>query len=169
MQRPGLGVTKLIYSVPLFSEFCIIVKTRVSYQISRFYLTGVIATELRWHLLNMNVVKKSQRYFRNIKNFVYGEINERSFSNPTPVRYLLWYMILSQRIITKYRPAYPVIFILIEYRPLQNLSTKYKKKNLPWYFSPKRRCATNWHALCYCFHLNVIHLMNQTHKILLIV
>ena len=153
MQRPGLGVTKLIYSVPLFSEFCIIVKMRVSYQISRFYLTGVIATELRWHLLNMNVAKKSQRYFRNIKSFVYGETNGRSFSNPTPVRYLLWYMILSQRIITKYHPAYPVIFILIEDQPLQNLSTKYVPKIFPGTFLPKEDAQQTGMHCVIAFHL----------------
>ena len=28
--------------------------------------------------------KQSKRYFRKIENFAYGEINERSFSNPHP-------------------------------------------------------------------------------------
>ena len=31
-------------------------------------------------------LKKSKRYFCKIENFGYGEINERSFSNPTPGR-----------------------------------------------------------------------------------
>ena len=30
----------------------------------------------------MNVIIKSNRYFCKIENFAYGEINERSFSNP---------------------------------------------------------------------------------------
>ena len=57
------GVTKPISSVPLFSEFLSIVKTNVSYCVSRLYLAAVAAAQLRWHLLN-----------------------ERSFSNPHP-----WY------------------------------------------------------------------------------
>ena len=40
---PGVGVTKPISSVPLFSEIVSIVKTRVSYWISRLYLAGVAA------------------------------------------------------------------------------------------------------------------------------
>ena len=54
--RPGVGVTKPIFSVPLFSTSSVIVKTNVSYWISRLYLAGVAAAELRWHLSNMNVV-----------------------------------------------------------------------------------------------------------------
>ena len=46
---PGVGVTKPISSVPLFSEFFSIVKTHVNY-IDNLYLTGVAAAELRWHL-----------------------------------------------------------------------------------------------------------------------
>ena len=79
-----VGVTKPISSIPLFSEFFNIVKTRVSYWISRLYLTGVTTAELRWHLSNINVIKKSKRYFCNIENVAYAEINERSFSNPHP-------------------------------------------------------------------------------------
>ena len=40
---PGVGVTKPILSVPLFSTFSVIVKTNVSYWISRLYLAGVAA------------------------------------------------------------------------------------------------------------------------------
>ena len=39
----GVGVIKPISSVPLFSEIFSIVKTRVSYWISRLYLAGVAA------------------------------------------------------------------------------------------------------------------------------
>ena len=53
----GLGVTKPIFSVPLFSTFSVIVKTNVSYWISRLYLAGVAAAQLRWHLSNMNVIQ----------------------------------------------------------------------------------------------------------------
>ena len=53
----GVGVTKPISSVPLFSEIFSIAKTRVSYWISRLYLTGVAAAQLRWHLSNINVIQ----------------------------------------------------------------------------------------------------------------
>ena len=52
---PGVGVTKPISSVPLFSEFFSIVKTHVRYWISHLYLTGITAAELRWYLSSMNV------------------------------------------------------------------------------------------------------------------
>ena len=80
----GVGVTKHISSVPLFSELFSIFKTRFGYWMSRLYLTGVTKAELRWHLSNITVIKRSKRYFCKIENFAYGEINERSFSNPTP-------------------------------------------------------------------------------------
>ena len=54
---PGVGVTKPISSVPLFSQFFIIVKTYFSCYISRLYLTGVAAAELRGHLSNINVIR----------------------------------------------------------------------------------------------------------------
>ena len=54
--QTGLGVTKAISSIPLFSKFCRNLKTHISYWISRFYLTGVAADQLRWHLPNINVV-----------------------------------------------------------------------------------------------------------------
>ena len=52
---PGVGVTKPISSVPLFSEFFSIVKTHVRYWISRLYLTGIAVAQLRWYLSSMNV------------------------------------------------------------------------------------------------------------------
>ena len=80
----GVGVTKPFSSVPLFSYFLSIVNTHVSYWISRLYLTGVAAAQLRWHLSNMNVIQISNRHFGEIENFAHREINERSFSNPHP-------------------------------------------------------------------------------------
>ena len=53
--RSGVGVTKPISSIPLFSKFFNIIKTHVSYWISRLYLTGVAAAQLRWHLSNIDV------------------------------------------------------------------------------------------------------------------
>ena len=54
----GVGVTKAISSVPLFCEFFSIFKTNVSYWISRLYLASVAAAQLRWHLSNMNVIRR---------------------------------------------------------------------------------------------------------------
>ena len=56
-QVSGVGVTKPIFSVPLFSTFSVIVKTNASYWISRLYLAGVAAAQLRWHLSNINVIQ----------------------------------------------------------------------------------------------------------------
>ena len=53
----GGGVTKPIFSVPLFSEFFNIIQTHVIYWRSRLYLTGVAAAQLRWHLSNINVIQ----------------------------------------------------------------------------------------------------------------
>ena len=54
----GVGVTKPISSVPLFSENFNIVKTHIMYWISRLYLAGVAAAQLRWHLPNINVIQR---------------------------------------------------------------------------------------------------------------
>ena len=45
-----------ISSILLFSEFFSIVKTHISFWISRLYLAGVAAAQLRWPLSNMDVV-----------------------------------------------------------------------------------------------------------------
>ena len=57
-RRTGVGVTKLISSVPLISKFVSIVNTRASYWISCLYLTGVAAAQLRWHVSNINVIQE---------------------------------------------------------------------------------------------------------------
>ena len=54
---PGVGVTKQICSVPLFSEFFSIIKTHATYWISLLYLTDVAAAQLWWHLSNINVIQ----------------------------------------------------------------------------------------------------------------
>ena len=54
----GVGVTKPISFIPLFSELLNIVKTYISLWISRLYLTRVSAAELQWHLTNMNVIQR---------------------------------------------------------------------------------------------------------------
>ena len=48
----------LLRQFPPFREFFSIVKTNVSYWISRLYLAGVAAAQLRWHLSNMNVIRR---------------------------------------------------------------------------------------------------------------
>ena len=55
----GVGVTKPISSVPLFSEIFNIVKTHIMYWISCLYLAGVAAAQLRWHLPNMNMIQRT--------------------------------------------------------------------------------------------------------------
>ena len=58
LYRPaGMGVTKPISSVPLFSEFFNNAKTHVDYWISGLYLAGVAAAQLRWHLSNINMIQ----------------------------------------------------------------------------------------------------------------
>ena len=57
MYGTGVGVTKPISSVPLFSDFFSIIKTHATYWISRLYLTGIAAAQLRWHLSNINVIR----------------------------------------------------------------------------------------------------------------
>ena len=56
--RSWVGATKPISSVPLFSEIFNIVKTHVRYWISRLYLTGDAAAQLRWHMSNINVIQR---------------------------------------------------------------------------------------------------------------
>ena len=53
----GMGVTKPISSVPLFSQIFSVVRTHVSYWISRLHLTGVAAAQLRGHLSNIHVIQ----------------------------------------------------------------------------------------------------------------
>ena len=53
--RPGGGVTKTISSVPLFADIFTIVNIHFSYWLSRLYLAGVTAAQLRRHLPNINV------------------------------------------------------------------------------------------------------------------
>ena len=83
-EKSGVGVTRAISSILLFSWFFSIANIYISYWISCSYLTGVTAAQLRWHLTNMKVVQKADRYFCRIKNVAYREINEWSFSNPHP-------------------------------------------------------------------------------------
>ena len=55
---PGVGVTKPILSVPLFSEFFSIFETHVRYWISCLYWTGIAAAQLWRYLSNMNVIQR---------------------------------------------------------------------------------------------------------------
>ena len=53
------GVTKQISSFLLISLFFSIVKTQVKYWISRLYLTGIAAAQLRTCMSNMDVIQGS--------------------------------------------------------------------------------------------------------------
>ena len=70
--RPGEEATKPISSVPLFCEIFRIFKTHISYQISRLYLTGVSAAQLRWHLSKIQIIQEvllPNRRFRLRRNW----------------------------------------------------------------------------------------------------
>ena len=77
-----MGVTKPISSVPLFSEFFIIVKHTLAieyhlyiWQVSPQPSCGDTCQIWMWF-------KEYSRYFCKMENLVYGEINEWRFSNP---------------------------------------------------------------------------------------
>ena len=77
-----------VESLSQFPPFCYfpiffnIAKTHVCYWTSRTNLRGIATAQLLWHLSNMDAIQESNRYFYEIENFAYGEVNERSFSNP---------------------------------------------------------------------------------------
>ena len=83
-REAGMGVTKPIFSVPLFSTFSAIVKKALAienrdyiWQVSPQLSCGDTCQIWMW-------CRESNRYFCKIENFAYGEISERSFSNPHP-------------------------------------------------------------------------------------
>ena len=80
----GVGVTKPISSVPLFSDFFNIVKLcqAIEYhvyiwQVSPQLSCGDTCQIWMWF-------EESNMYFCHVEKFAYGEINQRSFSNPHP-------------------------------------------------------------------------------------
>ena len=80
----GVVVTKPIFSVPLFSTFPLLSKQKLAieyrvhiWQVSPQLSCGDTCQIWMWF-------RESNRYFCKIENFAYGEISERSFSNPTP-------------------------------------------------------------------------------------
>ena len=76
-----MGVTKPIFSVPLFSTVSAIVKTNeyrvYIWQVSPQLSCGDTCQIWMWF-------RESNRYLCKIENFAYREISERSFSNPHP-------------------------------------------------------------------------------------
>ena len=78
--KPGVGVTEKTFSVALFSEFFIIIKTHVWYWISRYI----------WQVspqLSCGDTCQIWMWFREcnkIEKSTHREINERGFSTPTP-------------------------------------------------------------------------------------
>ena len=82
--RSGVGVTKPISSVPLFPKFSALLKNTLTvkyrvyiWQVSPQLSCGDTCQIWMWF-------EESNMYFCEIENFAYGEINERSFSNPHP-------------------------------------------------------------------------------------
>ena len=78
---PGVGVTKPIFSVPLFSTFPSLSKQTLAieyrvhiWQVSPQLSCGDTCQIWMWF-------GESNRYFCKIENFANGEISERSFSN----------------------------------------------------------------------------------------
>ena len=71
-----VGVTKLVSSVPLSSQFSTIVSTWVNYWISHSYLTGFTASQLQWHPSNMKVIQGTWHiFFLRNQGFLNGEVN----------------------------------------------------------------------------------------------
>ena len=84
-----MGVTKPIFSVPLFSTFPLLSKQTLAieyhvyiWQVSPQLSCGDTCQIWMWF-------RESNRYFCKIENFAYGEINERSFSNPHPISVII--------------------------------------------------------------------------------
>ena len=80
----GVGVTKPISSVPLFPNFAESSKhtSAIAYHVYIWQVSPQLScgdTCQIWMRL-----KWSNRYFGKVENSAYGEINERSFSNPHP-------------------------------------------------------------------------------------
>ena len=57
LMNRGMGLSMPISTVPLFFEIVSIVKTYVRYWISRLYVTGIAAAQLRRHLPNIDVIQ----------------------------------------------------------------------------------------------------------------
>ena len=82
----GGGVTKSISSVLLF--FHIPKQTSaIEYHVYIWHVSPQLSCSGTCQICVW--FKESDRYFCKIKNFAYGEINERTFSNPTPGNRLL--------------------------------------------------------------------------------
>ena len=82
--QAGVGVTKPIFPVPLFSEFVTMSKTLVIYWISLSYLQGSPPLSCGNTCQIWKWFQSFNWYFRKIENYPCGEINEGSFSNRHP-------------------------------------------------------------------------------------
>ena len=75
----GWGVTKRIYSIPLFSQFFKLIKILVTYGISLSYFADVDCGDIcqiwMWF-------EYFNTYFCKFEIFLNGEINERGISTP---------------------------------------------------------------------------------------
>ena len=79
---PEVGLLSQFLPFSYFSHFSSLSKHMWAIEISRSYLTGVAAAQLRQHRQIWAWFKGSCRCLYNIENFAYGEIFERRFSNP---------------------------------------------------------------------------------------
>ena len=90
--QPAVGVTKPISSVPLFSQFFIIVKTYFKCWISRLYLTSVAAAQLRRHLLNIECDSRNLTCtFTWSKILLTEKLTHGALVTPTPDPLWLYY------------------------------------------------------------------------------
>ena len=80
----GVGVSKPILSVPLFSQIFRMMKTVVTWIISSSYLAGVTAAELRRHLEIWTWLKVSNLYSCKIKFPVTEKLKNGALVTPTP-------------------------------------------------------------------------------------
>ena len=82
--KPGVGVTKPISSIPLFSDFFTIVKHTLDIE-NHIYIGQVLLQLSCGDTCQIWLwFKESKRYIYKIENFDYREINKQRFSNPHP-------------------------------------------------------------------------------------
>ena len=82
--RSGVGLTKPISSVPLFSSFSSSSKhtLAIEYHVYIWQVSPQLSCGDTWQIWMW--FKESNMHFCKIEYFAYGEINERSFINPHP-------------------------------------------------------------------------------------
>ena len=81
---PGVGVTKPIFSFRYFPHFPLLSKQAlaIEYRVYIWQVSPQLSCSDACQIWMW--FRESNRYFCKIENFAYGEISERSFSNPHP-------------------------------------------------------------------------------------